>query len=402
MSAAERAAGEPNIFLIAGEPSGDALGADLMAALKSRCAGRVRFSGIGGAGMAAEGLSSLFPMSELSVMGLLEVLPRIPLLLRRIAQTADAILRSKPDAVVTIDAPGFCFRVAARLKKAAKRGGPNIPVIHYVAPQVWAWRKGRARILPRYVDHLLTLLPFEPPYFEIHGLACTFVGHPAASAAAPGDGAGFRARHGIGPGATVLCLLPGSRAHEVARLLPVYRETVLRLMREFPGLRLVAAAAAPVAAQITAAVSRWPLPVVVAQGHERFDAMAAGDVALAASGTVTLELARAGTPMVVAYRMNPVTGRLARLLVRVKYATLVNLVLGREAIPELLLEDCKPPALAAALATLIRDGNARSAQRAAMAEALRRLAGPGPSPALRAADAVLKVIGRRNTHPAGV
>ena len=215
MSAAERAAGEPNIFLIAGEPSGDALGADLMAALKARTEGRVRFAGIGGAEMAAQGLNSLFPMSELSVMGLLEVVPRIPRLLRRIAETAAAIMNSKPDAVVTIDAPGFCFRVAARLKKAARRGGPDIPVIHYVAPQVWAWRKGRARTLPRYVDHLLTLLPFEPPYFEIHGLSCTFVGHPAAGGR-PGDGKGFRERHGIAAGAMVLCLLPGSREGEVA------------------------------------------------------------------------------------------------------------------------------------------------------------------------------------------
>ncbi len=401
MSAAERAAGDPSIFLIAGEPSGDALGADLMAALKARTGGRVRFAGVGGPGMAAQGLSSLFPMSELSVMGVLEVVPRIPRLLRRIAGTVDAIVKSRPDAVVTIDAPGFCFRVAARLKKIARGGGPDIPVIHYVAPQVWAWRKGRARTLSRYVDHLLTLLPFEPPYFEIHGLGSTFVGHPAA-AAAPGDGRAFRARHGIGAEATVLCLLPGSREAEVARLLPVYRETAARLQSAFPGLRLVAAAAAPVAARIAAAVSAWPQPVIVAQGGARYDAMAASDVALAASGTVTLELARAGTPMVVAYRMNLLTGWLARLLVRVKYVTLINIVLGREAIPELLLEDCTPQALAGALATLIRDADARSAQRAAMAEGLRRLAGPGPSPGVRAADAVLKVIGRRRESGAGV
>lgn len=399
MSAADRPAGELNVFLIAGEPSGDALGADLMAALKTRTGGRVHFAGIGGAGMAEQGLVSLFPMSELSVMGVFEVVPRIPRLLQRISQTVAAIVRSKPDAVVTIDAPGFCFRVAARLKKVARGGGPDIPVIHYVAPQVWAWRKGRARTLSHYVDHLLTLLPFEPPYFEIHGLPCTFVGHPAA-AHAPGDGKAFRARHGIGNDATVLCLLPGSRESEVTRLLPLYRETMWRLQKEFPDLRLVTAAAAPVAAHIAAAVATWPVPVVVAKGDTRFDAMAASDIALAASGTVTLELARAGTPMVVAYRMNFLTGWLARRLVHIKYVTLVNLVLDRDAIPELLLEDCTPQALTAALAHLIRDEDERSAQRAAMAEAVRRVAGPGPSPGFRAADAVLKVIGRRKERAA--
>jgi len=391
VSAAAPAA-DTHIFLIAGEPSGDALGAELMAALKRQTNGRIRFSGIGGAGMTAQGLASLFPMEELSMMGLLEILPRAPRLLRRIGETVGAIERSRPNAVVTIDAPGFCFRVAARLKKLKRAA--NIPVIHYVAPQVWAWRKGRARKLPRLADHLLTLLPFEPPYFEIHGLDCTFVGHPAATGAARGKGPAFRARHGIAAADKLLCLLPGSRAGEVSRLLPIYRDTAVRLGSEFPGLRLVVAAAAPVAGQIAAAVSNWPLPVVIARKDERYDAMSAADIALAASGTVTLEVAREGTPMVVAYRMNPVTAWLARLLVRIKYVTLINLVLGREAIPELLLEDCTAHALATALGRLLRDEGARSAQRTAMAEALRRLAGPGPSPGERAAAAVLKIVGR--------
>lgn len=399
MSAASAPETAPDIFLIAGEPSGDALGAALMSALKERTGGHIRFSGIGGSEMSAQGMTSLFSMSELSVMGLAEVVPRIPRLLRRIAQTVDTIVRSQPDAVVTIDAPGFCFRVAARLKKIARRGGPRIPVVHYVAPQVWAWRKGRARKLPRYLDHLLCLLPFEPPYFEVHGLSCTFVGHPAAGPAR-GGGKAFRARYRIPDGAAVLCLLPGSRRDEVTRLLPVYRETVARLAKEFPGLVVVAATAAPMAGRVAAGVAGWPVPVIVTQGEARFGAMAASDVALAASGTVTLELAREGTPMVVAYRMNPVTGWLARLLVRLKYVTLINIILGREAIPERLLGDCTPDALAAALAHLIRDSGARSAQQAAMAEGLRRLAGPGPSPGMRAAGAVLKVIGRRETEPA--
>jgi lipid-A-disaccharide synthase len=388
-----------SVFLIAGEPSGDALGAHLMAALKERTGGRVRFSGIGGPAMAREGLASLFPMTELSVMGLVEVLPRIPRLLRRIGETVAAIRDIRADAVITIDAPGFCLRVASRLKKSARAGGPDIPIIHYVAPQVWAWRGGRAKKLTGLVDHLLVLLPFEPPYFEKFGLACTFVGHPALeSGAGCGDGAGFRARLKLAPGDPVLCLLPGSRAGEVARLLPVYRETVARMVRDVPRLRVVCAVAQAVAARVKSEVATWPVPVHIAEQEARFDAMAASTVALAASGTVTLELAAAGVPMVVAYRMNPVTAWVARRVVHVQYANLVNLVLGRGAIPELLLEDCYPEALAGALLRLLRDEGARKAQQAAMAEALNRLGRGGPRPSLQAAKAVLGVIATRQAR----
>jgi len=394
-----QAADGASVFLIAGEPSGDALGARLMAALKELTGGRVHFSGIGGPAMAGEGLESLFPMEELSVMGLFEVLPRVRKLLRRIRETVAAIRAIRPDAVVTIDAPGFCFRVAARLKKGARAAGPDFPIVHYVAPQVWAWRGGRARRLARIIDHLLVLLPFEPPYFEKHGLACTYVGHPALeSGAGRGDGPAFRQRTGIGPGEPVLCLLPGSRSGEVARLLPIYRETVTRLLREVPELRVVCAAAQPVAARIASEVASWPVAVGMAEGAARFDAMAASDVALAASGTVTLELAAAGVPMVVAYRMNPVTAWLARRIVRVQYTGLVNVLLGRGAIPELLLEECRPEALAGALLRLLRDEKARQAQRAAMAEALARLQTGGERPSLRAARAVLEVIGARRAQ----
>ena len=397
------AAGEqgPLLFLIAGEPSGDALGADLMAALTELSGNKIRFAGIGGAGMARQGLQSLFPMTDLSVMGVAEVLPRLPNLMRRIAETVDAIVKLRPAAIVTIDAPGFCFRVAARLKKAARRGGPKIPVIHYVAPQVWAWRRGRARKLAHIVDHLLVLLPFEPRYFEKYGLATTYVGHPAIGGEASFDGGAFRTKHGIGEGETVLCLLPGSRQSEVSRLLPIYRETVERLAATLPKLRCVAVVADVVADEIGAALRTWPVPVIQARGNERFGAMAACTAALAASGTVTLELAKAGTPMVVAYRMNPFSAWLARRLVHVQYVTLVNLVLGRGAIPELLLEDCYPEALASALLLLLRDATARDCQRMAMKEALRRLGEGGPRPGLQAARAILKVIGFPGTSDQG-
>ena len=381
------------IFLIAGEPSGDELGAHLMAAMEELAGGHVRFAGIGGPAMARQGLESLFPMAELSVMGLVEVLPRAPRLLRRIGETVAAIHELRPHAVVTIDAPGFCFRVAARLKRATKSGPPIPPIVHYVAPQVWAWRPGRARTLAKIVDHLLVLLPFEPPYFEKYGLECTYVGHPAfESGVQRGNGAALRAKLGIRADDTVLCLLPGSRSSEVSRLLPVFRETVARLLRELPRLRILCAAAAPVADQIKAEITAWPFAVHVADNEERFDAMAASDVALVASGTVTLELAAASVPMVVAYRMNPITAWLARRLVRVQYATLVNLVIGRGAIPELLLEDCYPEALARALLRLLRNDAERQCQRVAMAEALARLGTGGVRPSTRAAKAVLGVI----------
>jgi lipid-A-disaccharide synthase len=385
----------PHVFLIAGEPSGDALGAQLMSAIKGLAGNGVRFSGIGGVAMQAEGLDSLFPMTELSVMGLIEVMPRVPRLLRRLQDTVSAIERLRPDVVVTIDAPSFCLRVARRLK-AGPAHSPDVPVVHFVAPQVWAWRPGRAAGVARVVDHLLTLLPFEAAIFERFGLRCTFIGHPVVeSGADTGDGAAFRARQGIPAHATVVCLLAGSRHGEVRRLLPIYRETVQRLRARLPDLWVVAATAGPVRDEVTRALAAWDVPALTVEGRDRFDAFAASDVALAASGTVTLELALAGVPMVVAYRMNPVTAWLARRLVTVKYANLINLVLDRPAIPELLLEECRPAALAAALETLITDEGARRAQRQAANEALKRLGRGGPSPIGRAARVVLHAAGWR-------
>ncbi|MGB8274883.1 MAG: lipid-A-disaccharide synthase, partial [Alphaproteobacteria bacterium] len=379
------------VFLLAGEPSGDALGAQLMAALRRLTGGRIRFEGIGGDAMGHEGLRSVFPMTELSVMGLVEVLPRIPRLLRRLNDTVAAIDRARPDVVVTVDSPSFCLRVAGRLKH-----GPahlrRIPVVHFVAPQVWAWRPGRAAKIARVLDHLLALLPFEPAYFERYGLKCTFIGHPVVeSGADKGDGPAFRARHDVPPRATVVCVLPGSRHGEVRRLLPIYRDTIGLLKARMPDLWVVAATTGPVAGLVSEALKTWDVPALTVQGKERFDAFAASSVALAASGTVTLEVALAGVPMVVAYRMNPITGWLARRLVRVKYANLVNLVIDRPAIPELLLGQCTPAALADALGRLIVDEEARRLQREAADEALKRLGRGGPSPAMLAAEIVLEL-----------
>jgi lipid-A-disaccharide synthase len=393
VSTAETGRGGDLVFVIAGEPSGDALGARLMAALTEASAGSVRFAGIGGTGMAAQGLKSLFPMEDLAVIGLVEVVPRIPRLVRRLRETVAAIERLRPAAVVTIDAPGFCFRVAARLKAAKAPAVAAVPVIHYVAPQVWAWLPGRTRRMARILDHLLVLLPFEEPIFEKVGLPCTYVGHPVLESGADrGDGTAFRVRHGIPADAPVVCLLPGSRQGEAKRLLPVFGGALAYLAAAVPGLHAVAAATAAVAPQVAEAAAAWPVPATVVRDDERFDGFAAGDVALAASGTVTLELALARVPMVVAYRLNPLTGWVARRLVTVQYTTLVNLILDRGVVPELLLGDCRADRVAAAALRLLRDERARAEQLRAATEALDRLGRGGPNPSRRAATVVLAVI----------
>ena len=375
-------------MLIAGEASGDVIGARLIAALRQRNDGRIRFSGIGGEAMAAQGLSSLFPIEELSVMGLFEVLPRAVGLLRRIREVAGTAIAERPDVVVSIDSPGFSLRVARRLR------GQGIPLVHYVAPQVWAWRPGRAAKIAGLLDHLLTLFDFEPAYFEPHGLPCTVVGHPIVeSGAGRGDGVDFRRRHEIAPDARILALLPGSRRGEVARLMPVYAETVRRLRQADPALVPVLLAAPAVRDTVGALAASWPTgPVLLPPASEKYDAFAAADVALAASGTVTLELALAGLPTVVAYRINPLTAVLARRLIRVNHASLVNILLQREVSPELLQEDCRPDRIADTLQELLAARAGGCGQRTVASEVAGRLAGDGPAPSLRAAEAVLKVI----------
>ena len=380
------------IYLIAGEPSGDFLGGRLMAALKERTQGAVRFAGIGGEEMAAQGLVSRVPLDELAIMGVLEVLPRARRIFRRVAETVEDILRLRPDAVVTIDSSGFTWRVAHGLR----RRGARLPLIHYVAPMVWAWRPGRARRMARWYDRLLVLLPFEPAYFEKVGLACTYVGHPVVESGADrGDGAAFRRRHGIAADAKLLVLLPGSRRGEVSRLLPIFKAAALSLANTYPGLRVALPTTATVDDMVRGAVADWPVPVIVVGRTEKYDAFAAGDAALAASGTVALELALAGLPAIVAYRVHRLTHALLKRIVKVRHVHLLNLVLKREAVPELLQEDCTPDRLAAALRRLIDDPAARAAQIAACREGLAALGLGALSPSLRAADEVLAIIAAR-------
>ncbi len=387
------AAGEerpPLVFLVAGEPSGDQLGARLMAALKAETGGRIRFAGVGGEAMAGQGLASLFPIDELAVMGLVEVLPHARRIYRRIGDTVAAVRAARPDVLVTIDSPAFTLQVSRRLK------GSGVRLVHYVAPSVWAWKPWRARRMAGYLDHLLALLPFEPPYFETHGLATTCVGHPAVELAgtARPDGAAFRAQRAIPPEAPVLCVLPGSRRGEVGRLAPIFGRTLGLLAEGFPGLRALVPTVGTVADMVEEAVRNWPVPAEVLTGTEaKFQAFAAADAALAASGTVAVELAVAGLPTVIAYRVNPLTAFLAARMIRVDHVSVVNLVLSREVQPERLQGRCTPSELAAALEALLYDPAARRAQREGCAAAAGVLGFGGPAPSLRAARAILSVIG---------
>ena len=376
------------LYFIAGEPSGDLLAGRLMAAIKRKADCPVSFAGVGGETMLDEGLESLFPMHELSIMGVAEILPKAFHLIRRMRETARDIQRVAPDILVTVDAPAFCFGVIKRL------GGFPVRKIHYVAPTVWAWRPKRAKKFARVFDHLMTLLPFEPPNFEKAGLPTTFVGHSVIEAGVDkADGTGFRAQHGIAPEAPLLCVLPGSRMGEVTRHLGPFGEAVARLHREHPALSIVVPTVPAIAEFVRSETRSWTLPVVVVENEpDRFAAMAASNVALAASGTVALELAIARTPSVIAYRVHPLTHRIVKRLIKVQYANLVNLLLDRGVIPEFLQDRCRAELLAEAVGRLLVDGRARSAQIAAYDQAIDMLSAGGGSPSEAAAACVLGSI----------
>jgi len=386
------------VYLVAGEPSGDRLGAALMAGLRKLDPG-VEFHGIGGRAMESLGLQSLFPMDELSVFGIVEVLPRLRSLMRRIDQTAAEVARLAPDVLVTIDSPDFSLRVAGRVRAMA----PGVRTCHYVAPSVWAWRKGRARKMARRIDQVLTLLPFEPPYMEAAGMRADFVGHPVVTEPVPTLAETLALQEELSLGdAPVLVVLPGSRRGEVSRLLPVFGDVVGRMLAARPDLRVIVPAAAPVVGAVIEGTARWPgqplvldpsgLPEPVAEARKR-TAFALGRVALAASGTVSLELAAVGTPMVIAYNVAWLTWQIVSRLIQVDTVTLVNLVSDLRAVPEFIGPDCQPGPIAGAVLALMDDGPHRAAQAEAARLTLERLGRGGAPPGERAARAVLDGLG---------
>ncbi len=378
-------AGDLTVFVIAGEPSGDRLGGAVMAGLRQLVPG-VRFLGVGGRAMQAQGLTSLFPMEELSVMGIAEIAPKYFHLKRRIRETAEAVIAARPDVMLTIDAPDFSLRVAKIVKERSQ-----VRTVHYVAPTVWAWRPGRAQKMARVIDQVLALFPFEPPLMQAAGMECDFVGHPvvAEPVATDAEVAAFRAEVG---GAPLVLVLPGSRRGEVERLAGRFGQTLGLVAADRPGIRVVLPAAGPVVEQVRAAVAGWPVPVEVIDptadpgGVRKRAAFRAADVALAASGTVSLELAAAGTPMVIGYDMNWITRAIMARMLIIDTVTLVNIVSETRVVPEFLGKDCQPGQMAVALMAVL---DSPDAQRDAMAVTIERLGKGGEAPGLRAARAVL-------------
>ncbi len=376
----------PLIYLVAGEASGDVLGSRLMAALKAARPG-ITFAGVAGPRMEAEGMSSLFPIADLAVMGLVEILPRLRTLRRRMLSVVADIAVRRPDVVVTVDSPGFGLHV---LRRIAPTG---VKRVQYVAPQVWAWREHRIKRFPGLWDDLLCLLPFEQAYFARHGLAARFVGHPVLqSGANTGNAARFRQRHGIGD-APVLVLMPGSRRSEAPRLLPVFARTLALLAQEIPRIVPVIPVSHAVAEVVQRAVAGWQVPpLIVTELDDKHDAYAAASAALTKSGTSTLELALAGVPMAVTYRVNAVSGFMARRMIRVPHVAMVNLLAGHAAVPELLQERCTPAVLCATVLSLLRDPAVAERQRAAFRTVVASLRPAHGQPAEMAAAAVLALL----------
>jgi lipid-A-disaccharide synthase len=379
---------EPRVFIVVGEHSGDQLGFKLMRALREATNGRIAFAGIGGEAMAAEGLNSLFPLSDIAVMGIAPVIARLPTLLKRIRETAAAIIADPPDGLVIIDSPDFTHRVARRVRRAL----PRLPIVDYVSPSVWAWRPGRAKKMRVYVDRVLALLPFEPEaHRKLGGPICDYVGHPLIerlNALRPNPEEA--ARRADAP--PVVVVMPGSRRAIVTRLIDDFGAALALAQRDSP-FELVLPTVPHLEGLIRAQVTSWPTPPRVVVGEaEKLAALRSARAALAASGTATLELALAGVPMVGAYKVSPFEAPL-KFLIHAPFILLPNLILGERAIPEILQDECKPQRLADLLSALVRDGAERQAQLSALArlDALMRL-DAGENPSGRAARLVLQTI----------
>ncbi len=374
--------GALRVYLVAGEASGDKLGAALMRGLKAEASDKIEFYGVGGPLMQAEGLFSLFDMTELSIFGLLEVLPKYRHLKRRMEEVAQDVLAKGPNALITIDSPGFCLRLAARVR-ADFMG----KIIHYVAPSVWAWKPGRATKMAPNVDHVLALLPFEPPYMQAAGMSCDFVGHPVV-AEAPPSAATVAEIKAKGP---LITLLPGSRMSEITRLAPIF----FQVARQFEGYRFAVPVAGvhlvePLQRMLDEAGLKAEL--ILPETGLKTAIFAASELALAASGTVSIELAAVGTPMVIGYKTNWLTAAIMRRAMLAPSFTLVNLLTESKAVPEFEPRDCTVANLLSAMQKLLDDPAARAAQIEKGQQAIKALGKGGEDPGLRAARSVLSII----------
>jgi lipid-A-disaccharide synthase len=381
------------IVLVAGEESGDQLGAPLMRALKARSGGRVRFAGVGGREMAAEGLISPFPIEELAIIGFAAIPARLPLILRRIRETAALVVAAQPDALVIIDSPDFTHRVAQRVRAAA----PAIPILDYVSPSVWAWRPGRARAMRGYVDHVLALLPFEPrAHARLGGPPCTYVGHPLLERLEQLRPSAHEVHRRLADPPVVL-VLPGSRSGEIQRLLAIFGQALAPLGAGAQPPELVLPTLPHLRERIAATTAGWPRrPRIVVDPDDKQAAFRVARAALAKSGTVTLELALAGVPMVTAYKVSLIEEVVARIAIQVSSAILPNLILEENVVPEFLQRDCTPQKLGAALAPLLSDSPERRRQIEAFGRLDAVMGGGGTvSPSSHAADIVLGLARRR-------
>jgi lipid-A-disaccharide synthase len=377
------------LFLIAGEHSGDALGAKLIEGLRALSPRPLELQGVGGELMAEQGCPSLFPLAEIAVMSPLDVLPRLPGIWRRIRQSVNAVIAQDPAALVILDSPEFTHQVAKRVR----RSRPDIPVVDYVSPSVWAWRPGRARKMRRYVDHILAILPFEPEaHRRLGGPLCSYVGHPLVEKLdwmQRLDPEALRRRLGIATDRAILVVLPGSRTSEVKRLMAPFGDALRRLQEQAGPFEVILPAVSSVRALIEQGLATWPLtPHIVSGEADKFASFKLARAALAASGTATLELALAGTPMVVAYRSDPLAARFRFLLIA-HSVVLPNLILGENVIPELLNQECSGERLSAALLPLMRGGTERDRQLAGLARITQRVRETDESPSLGAARIVL-------------
>lgn len=384
--------GALKVFVVAGEPSGDILGGALMTGLR-QLASDVSFDGVGGPMMQAQGLTSRFDMAELTVMGIAEVLPKYRHLKRRIAQTAHAVIETRPDVLITIDSPDFSLRVAKSVKAAI-----DIRTVHYVAPTVWAWRPGRAKRMAQVIDHVLALFPFEPAYMTAAGMECDFVGHPvvAEPQATDVDIAAFRVKYGLEDAAPLVLALPGSRRGEVGRMGPVFGAALGQIATQHPGMRVVLPAAGAVADVVQDQVRGWPLQPVVLDPREmpleaglaeKRAAFRAADVALATSGTVALELAASETPMVSAFDLHWLSRAIISRMVTTDTGNLINLVSDTRVIPEVIGKDMTAGNVVNTMETLLADP---TQQLCAMRETMQRLGRGDEDPGLRAAQAILR------------
>ena len=382
-------------FIIAGEMSGDILGASLMSGLITETKGKVSFYGVGGPLMTDVGLNSIFNMSDLSVMGVFEVIPKVPMLLSRIKKTAQAVIDEQPDALITIDSPDFCLRVAKIVRLAL----PKIKIIHYVAPSVWAWRPERAFKMAKNIDHVLALLPFEPPYMEDAGMTCDFVGHPVISNAMvkPKEIEKLRADLELHAG-PIITVLPGSRIGEIKRMCPIFKDVLINIKEKIPDVQFILPAASTVEDLVISTVKNWEVKPklllsmdysVLEISNRKYAAYAVSSAALATSGTVALELASQNCPMVVAYKANWITTKMVEKLAKIDTANLINIITDTRKIPEHLFDNCTAENISKSLCNLLLNGGK---QDNVMAEAMDLLGFGNKDSHLWAAKSVLRAI----------